>query len=347
MSITFAVDQLLERDDSVEYLELLLAKYPESSILTLSHQRGTVLGQVEMHRIQASFLAKNGQSLKSFLKKSFLIPKALKQLANDVQSEGPIFSISSGFIQGLLPERQLCFFWGDLPFLGRSGMLNRFFKAYLEDYSYRMLSQVKFLLVTSEWKKEQIQQFLPNKSIEVLPPAFNVQDFPLGEDKRSNQWALLMAKNLNSKELKSITNAWPHNFPPLKVLGVKGQPIRNIQYIERICSPDLAKLLNQAYVYLDPKPWPYFTKVLASLACETPVYLGFHPEAFEWLGGDIGMWVKDFSEFVHRLPSALDLFEQTREAGLRKKALKFNQFKFIFKVDRYLQANTQYLTEHP
>lgn len=101
MKILIGIDHLLERNIAVRTLEVLLPlfddPYFEIEIVTLAHQMGRVGLPIENHRIYSTYLSKLAPSVDLLVKKSFLIPSALKTIK--LKSGPDLFiALSSGWI---------------------------------------------------------------------------------------------------------------------------------------------------------------------------------------------------------------------------------------------------------
>ena len=76
MKTTLSCDAIIERNLSIETLELLTELIEPEDIYTLIHRPGQVLGVLEQRKIHSSFLSHFVKSLKDLFAWSYLVPSA-------------------------------------------------------------------------------------------------------------------------------------------------------------------------------------------------------------------------------------------------------------------------------
>lgn len=182
MKIVITCDQLVEKDRVHEIIELLCGLYKDAEIFTLAHQKGKVLGHIELRKIHSSFLSHKVHSKRELNKYSFLIPSAAKGLFIPC-SVDLIINITTGFSQGIKKcdsTKMISYVYSlEDPASNRPSLFTKFFKGYLDKWSTKNLEESDLILASSPSISKKLTTLYPQKNIKVLTPFFQVDDYPL------------------------------------------------------------------------------------------------------------------------------------------------------------------------
>lgn len=178
--VAISCDSLIQRDDLTPLIEGAIAVFPQSEIYTLVHQRGGILGPIEMRKIHSSYLSHKIKSVDELHQKSYLVPSAAKNLFIPCHYD-LVICISSGPAPGIKKchdTKQITYLY-DLPmvFSARRGLLRRFFSSFLKTYLVKSLKHSDKIFVSHEKIRHQLESW--GIDSEILRPPFNADDFPI------------------------------------------------------------------------------------------------------------------------------------------------------------------------
>lgn len=324
MKVIIATDFLIERDDATLYMDLLVSMYPKAQLVTLSHQEGKILGEIEMRNITSSFLSHKIKESKDIARYYYLIPEALKALVipNDTDL---VISFSRGFIHGLtIPAntKHLVFYYDRLNISPKG-----FFK-FLGLHTDYYLQQ----------KEEKIQTwYSPAKY------CFKTSDFPMPhpEQEFTHDFYVVNADSCDEKTLSSILKVLEKLKVAVKIVGensttlaVKNNFSQNsqLEFWGKRCNGDLASLLVNAKAVIDLTVMTFPHKALAALSVGRPVLISQSPRNQEWLSDKvIYLDPKNTADLEEKIKKMENDYKYAKSLDLRRFALHFNER--VFKSD--------------
>ena len=201
MKMALTLDHLIARVHATAIFEEIMGLYKDAEIWTIVHNRGGVLGPVEMRKIHSSFLSHKVKDKSSFKKLSFLGPSAAKKLFIPC-SYDLIINISTGLSHGIKKckeTKQVTYLYDFLP-SDNSSFIGKIFKSYLRKWSLENIKQSDLLLTSSHTL---------NKSLglngKVLYPFFKLEDFPLIPSAHwKHDFFVINGEGMNLKEAKEV-----------------------------------------------------------------------------------------------------------------------------------------------
>lgn len=207
MKIVITCDQLVEKDRCHEIVELLCGLYEDAEIYTLAHQKGKVLGHIELRKIHSSFLSHKVNSKKDLGKYSFLIPSAAKGLFIPC-SVDLIINITTGFSHGIKKcenTKLISYVYSleDKP--EKQPLFSRMFNGYLAKWSTKNLEDSDLILASSPSISKKLTALYPHKKIKVLTPFFQVDDYPLIPSSYwKHDFILVSTEGINNSVAKKV-----------------------------------------------------------------------------------------------------------------------------------------------
>jgi hypothetical protein len=243
MKVAIVCDQLVERTPTHSIIELVANLYPKSTIYTLAHKKGKVLGPLEMHPIRSSFLSNEVESIEDLRTKAFLIPKAIKTLKVPCSFDA-VISISSGLAQCISKcenSKKLNIHVENIFEERASSLMAKFFS-----------SSIKRLSLKHMKTEETIYCVNPRESLnKEVSPFVNVNDWRPTFDKKEGKSIIVNPNGFSEKEirvLKEITSEFGHDFV-LTYLPT-GFSTKDFFHLEHPCSGELLPQFHQAVCYV-------------------------------------------------------------------------------------------------
>ncbi len=218
MKVAVLTDYLLERDETTFMLEIIINLFPEAPLLTLAHSQGAIAGPIEQRKIFSTFLSHFVKKKTDLAKKSYLIPRALKELPLD--NYDFIFCLSRGFShQFEIQEKQKALIyivaWDEL-FKNYKWGLASLFKTYLRKFQGQKLSDTKKLVFSSNYLKS----LSPYEGV-VMAPFFDSSQSYFCEGDEG--FYFLNPLNFTQKEIEIFVTAFESLGLQLKV-RTQGEP---------------------------------------------------------------------------------------------------------------------------
>jgi hypothetical protein len=327
MKIAFAIDFLLERNESVLFLELLLAGFPDATIYTLAHAPGKILGRIEYHTIissQLSRLVKSKQDLKRF---AWMVPSAVKGLKVDPSIDKMII-LSSGWAHCFeTSDHTERFVWlSHLSSETKLTGIRKIFSLYHQQVQMTPLRTEKNLAFSHE---QLAREFRPDPKI--IRPCFKTDDFFVLEDERHPgvyPYHLVILNGAKQDWVRDLVKVAINKNSKLKFVGpdedyqdLKGHPL--LEFIGDHCGATVAALSQEARAVWCLSDSYFPSAALGALACGRPAVLHDAKATREVFPEGAGWY------FAH---SPSEVFDQVEDQYLsvdkkllRRQGLKFNE----------------------
>ncbi len=327
--VVIATDFLIERDDATLYLDLLVTMYPKATLMTLSFQEGKILGEIEMRKIQASFLSHKIKRKDDIGKYFYLIPSAMKSMKVPEDTD-LLITISHGFIHGLdvpLSTKHLCYFYQD--FKPKLSFVNKLFYPYVRKFQTNSYKTLPHLYSTSKLTTN-----------EVIQPCFKTQDFPLiMNPEYAHDYYVVEGDNTDATTLKTILTALKRLKVLVKVTG--DNPLLNklktefhdgayIEFWGKRCNGDLSVLLQGCRALIDGTDTVFPHKTFSALASGRPVIVAKNSTMEEFLSPKQAKFFSpnnknELEQMIKAMENDYRFIDSTE---LRRFALHFNERKF-------------------
>lgn len=341
MKVGIGCDHILERDRSIEVVEALCAIFPEAEIYTLAHRPRQVLGSLERRKIHSTFLSHKAKSLEELIKYSYLVPTAAKNL--HITCDLDLFiDVSSGLGHGLkscAKTKRISYLLDKRDGPKKSGILNKFFSLYVENWKKKNLLDDRTLWVETLELERVLKTF--EKESRVLRPFVKLDDFKVIKSAGFTHSAYLInAAALNVKEAAQIAQALNLKKLKFKFIGIDSHlsslklSLGESNFFGEKCHGELAPLMSSAAGLIDHDAHPYSPFTLECLASGRPVLKNNHDAAREELRGVIPF--KGEKDLLEKLPELSDSTWTEQSDELRRGVIKFNEPRFKTQVKRFL-----------
>ncbi|MGB0452195.1 MAG: hypothetical protein ACPGJV_00660 [Bacteriovoracaceae bacterium] len=215
LKVALVIDDLIHRDFGIEVFEIILGLFPKSTIFTLTHQEGSILGPIEQHRIVSSFLTHKIKDKGDWAKHQYLVPSACKQLVIPCH-----FDLCIRFSRGFAHRVEICEGIAVLDYFFDTSRLEleslyfrqRIFKSFVESFSKKLKSSSRKIQLFSN---PIVKDFYKNadgiiawpgidtNEYKELPASFQSDDYVIVDSnlisQRTDSEAFLKENNLDSK----------------------------------------------------------------------------------------------------------------------------------------------------
>lgn len=349
MKTAVAIDSLLLRDNSIFLLELVLNLFPDSEIYTIAHKQGSILGQIETRPIVSSFLTHKAKDADVFRKNFWIMPSAVKAIPLHPTIEKVII-ISRGYIHGLnIPphiERFLYILEWDFVDQSKTGLWQKMFTAFVNDWREKALVKFPKIAVSSETLKEKLE--LPNA--EVIVPTYRTEEYPFVKNEDHNflfTHQLLYTHDLSVGDFRALVKVLTDKNEMVRVLG----PDKHLDSVRKDFpmvewGGDHCEATNALYSHQAKAVWDfslsYFpSKAFGAFATGRPCVVRDNKINREFLPQ--GAWfLKDFSSeaVLDVLQKADAEYMSVDRRQLRRQGLKWNERLFKSKMVRFLNRTS-------
>jgi len=265
MKVAIVCDQLVERTPTHALTELVANLFPDSTIFTIAHKKGKVLGPLEMHPIRSTFLSNEVDSIEELRSKSFLIPKAIKNLSIPCSFDA-VICISSGLAQcfsSCKKSKKLTINVENIYKEKSLGLLTKFFSSSLNRMSDKGIDFSRDLFChhpLGEGSKE-------------LTPFVNTNDWhPIEQNKKVKKSVIVHPNGFTKKDLllmKEMTKQKGLDF----VLTFLPKDISSDEFfhLEHPCSGELLPQFHQALCYVSGTKHSYPFSAIEAILSGVPV----------------------------------------------------------------------------
>ncbi len=320
MKVAFLTDYLLGEDKASFMLEVLINMYPDAPILTLAHKPGSNSGPIEQRKIYSTFISHMVKSKEDFVKKSFLVPSALKELPIDEFDF--IFCFSRGLSHCFKTRKDqktlvYIFEWSEL-FAKYPMGISRLFKPYID--KKRRLVAKKNTVVAYSSEAFAREDLLEGR---ILPPFFDTSHFLFSE--HDDGYYLLDAEGLNKKEVFEFIRAFDYLQLKLTICSDHNFDYAS-KFIELRPLSDLDKEAPKAKCIIIPRDFEVPFCVLRALSLGKPVLIFDNPFNRGHFQGITESFLKscsyqDIIDCTLKLEQNIPLIDKKK---LRRESLKYN-----------------------
>lgn len=351
MNLLFSTDQLVLRDYSTEVLELFLPLDETSKLMTLAHMPRQILGPIEHRMISSSYLSNKIKAPSDLNKFQFLFPQAAKNLSISCNID-LIINVSMGFSHGFKKcekTKQLTYLL-DLPGdENDKNLVQKLFSSHLHKWSLKSLSNINYLWVSTPSLLKKCEQFFPNKTIELVSPFINTDDFPLIP---SSYWKhdilLINAEGIGVKLMKDIISMVSLMEVKFHIIGEDSHlaEIKNAMeehtrekiFLGERCNGELAPLMASSMGLLDLRENGFPRSALCTLSTGRPVIALNNADNNHFLMDNGILYLE--SKSIGNIKQAVEKLKENPKAFdskvLRATSLRFHPLKLKSKLTRLL-----------
>lgn len=377
LKVALIHDHLAQDGGAEKVLEVISSMFPQAVIYTLLYDKEKVKKRFQGRQIESSIIQKLPWGVKRYKWYLSLMPMAVEFF--DLREFDLVISDTSSFAKGVitLPDTpHICYchtptryLWSDTHQYINELKYNKYFKKIislvlnrLRVWDYVAASRVDHFISNSETVKKRIEKYY-RRSSEVIYPPVNVDKFyssDLSHQKKEDQYFLAGCRLAPYKRIDILIEAFLDlgedyklkvfgDGVDLKRLKKLAKNAKNIEFLGRVNSQQLAKLYSQAQAYLNPQEEDFGITVIESLASGRPVIAYSKGGALETVKN------KESGLFFHQqnkeaVKEVLKEFKQKTESGqliwdsnnIRKEALKFKTDNFKEAIRQFIIKKTNY-----
>lgn len=340
--IVITCDHIIQKDHSLEIVELLCTMYDNAEIYTLVHKQGEVIGPIEHRKITSSFLSNIVNTESDFSRWKFLVPSAAKGLSISCEVD-LIINVTNGLSHGIrkcAKTKLITYFYNNKYFDNKEkGLLNKFFKSYISNYMKENLEQSEQLWASSSILKEKLDTIVDNKEIEVIWPFIKINDFNLVQDMSDNDYFVVNTDGLDSSiatrivfELKkyNIKTLFYGNNQNLLIL----ESDQDISFVNKKCNSSLNSLLQNSLGLIDLSDISFPKIALSALATGRKVICKASKFNKEYLDTDGVYFCNKITDIHLTMQKVLKSNLKGPQDKMRGHAMKFNEVKFKSTIKR-------------
>ena len=293
MKIVISSDAIINRDYYLECIETIIDQVgDECELYTLIHNKGSVLGHVEMRKIHSSFISNFSHSWEDLLKNSYLIPGASKNLFIPC-SVDLIINVSRGFSHGIKKcetTKQVTLLFEDVNRLERKRTFKeRLFSLFIKAFQLKSQGQADEIWTSD---RELVWSSFKGRVKDVLPPV-KLSDYKiLPKGLVKGDYFLVNAESVGPELAKEILEFYKKKSFLFKFIGIDYHLSHLKEGNEKYffgdkCSGELAPLLSSAKYLIDFERNKLPIMSLKMMSCGGHVFnpgnryfdfgVGFHP----------------------------------------------------------------------
>jgi len=338
-------------------LEALCQLYPDATIFTLLHKKGSVSHLIERMEIKTSFIQKFPFAASKYRYYLPFFPTAMELF--NLEEFNIIISSSHCVAKGaIIPQNSLHICYCHTPMRyawnmyyeyfnkQRVGLISRitipFFINYLRIWDIVSSNRVDYFIANSKNVSQRIKKFY-NRSSVVIHPPIDTDFFQPGTHKKD--FFLIVSALAPYKKISLAIETFNQLKVPLKVVGIGSEFRRlkkmaksNIEFLGWVSNEELLELYQQCRAFIFPGEEDFGICPLEAQACGKPVVAFARGGILETLiDGKTGVFFH--KPTVDALIQAIDKVEKIsfNKESIRQNALRFSKEKFKQKICEYIK----------
>ncbi len=320
MKTAILTDHLMERDEVSFMLEVILNMFPDACILTLVHHPGKILGAIEQRKIYSTYLSHIVNNKKDFLRQSYMIPSAVKELP--LKEFEQIFCFSRGFSHGVKIEKHQRKFtyileWNQLVNDYGLGWKAIYWPLVQNWRAIKSFENERYVL-SSESLQQNIGLSLPK-----LAPFFDASYFSFSLE--FGKFYLLNSAGMDKKTMDLFVSVFQRLGLNLRIEDNQKQ---------------IAQMIHEAKVYIDLNNYELPFSLLRAFSTGCPSIIKKNKVNQEFFSNSTSLMIEELEKEI--LTQKISNFEKERtlidRKKLRREALKFNGRFFKQQLKDNLQA---------
>lgn len=359
LKIAIVHDWLVSMRGGEKVLEILCELYPNATLITLLHIKGTLSPTIESMKIETSFINKLP------LKKKYrnylpLFPSAIESI--NFSGYDLIISSSHCVAKGAQPNvgaLHICYCHTPMRYVwemydeyfgkDKAGFITRtamsFFAPRLRKWDVETSRRVHCFAANSYNVSRRIKEYY-NREADVIYPPVDASLFRLSE--KSNDYFLIVSALVPYKKVELAIEAFNRNGKKLLIVGTGPESVKlklaaknNIEFLGWCNDGELAKLYAGCRALIFPGFEDFGIVPLEAMACGKPVIAFGKGGVLETVvgKGENVTGVFFYEQTVDALINAIDDFEKIKfdSQMIRDHALKFDRAMFKEKIKEYIE----------
>jgi glycosyltransferase involved in cell wall biosynthesis len=361
LRIALVHDWLTGMRGGEKVLEVLCELYPQATLFTLLHNRGSVSETIEQMTIRTSFMDRMPFKATKYRNYLPLFPQAIESF--DFSGFDLIISTSHAVAKGALPAPgtpHICYCHTPMRYVwelydeyfgpGRAGIVTRSAMSIvaprLRTWDIRTSDRVSFFVANSRNVADRIRQYY-RRPADVIYPPVNVSQFAVSE--KDDGYFLIVSALVPYKRVDLAVETFNHIDKPLLIVGTgpesrKLQSIakNNIRFLGWQSDRELSKLYAGCRALIFPGIEDFGIVPLEAMACGKPVIAFGKGGALETVveDSDHPTGIFFFDQSVLSLNEALTRFYKLRfdPSAIRAHAELFARPQFKERIRLYVEG---------
>lgn len=357
MKVALVHDWLTGMRGGEKVLEIFCRIFPDATIFTLLHNRGSVSSIIEEKEIRTSFIQSLPGAARKYRNYVALFPRAIEQF--DFEGFDLLLSCSHCVAKGAMVSpgsRHICYCLTPMRYAwdlydhyfkqGTTNFVSRFFISacmfYLRKWDAKSACRVDRYLTISKYVADRIRRYY-GKDAEVVYPPVETDFFTPGDE--TEDYYLCVSALVPYKRLDLAIQACQAGGRRLKIIGTGTETAR----LKKLAGPDVEflgfvdkEVLRKAYrrcrALIYPAVEDFGIAPVEAMACGKPV-LAYGRGALQesMIAEETGLFFP--SQTVDAIIRCLDDFEQRQfdPARIRKNTLRFSEDVFLTHFRAHLE----------
>ncbi|MBI4708382.1 MAG: glycosyltransferase [Candidatus Omnitrophica bacterium] len=357
MKVAIVHDWLTGMRGGEKCLEVFCELFPDATLFTLLHKKGSVSSVIENMRIKTSFLQYLPGVEKHYRNYLPLFPCAIESF--DLKGYDLVLSSSHCVAKGArIPKNALhiCYCYTPMryawmffeEYFGNYGHLKKMLVTgilkWLREWDLKTNENVDFFIGIADNIKNRIMQFYGREASVIYPPVdvsrLNVSD-------KDENFYLVVSALVPYKRVDIAINAFNRLAKPLKVVGtgnsekeLRGIAKENIEFSGWVDETRLRDYYEKCSALIFPGEEDFGIVPVEAQACGKPVIAFAKGGALETITPETGVFFKD--QTIDSLVEAVKLFEKTKNGftkeSARDNALRFSRQVFKQKIKEFIEG---------
>lgn len=355
MKVAIVHDWLTGMRGGEKCLEVFCELFPDATIFTLLHNKGSVSKTIESHKIRTSFIQHLPNAKTKYRNYLPLFPRAIEQF--DLKNFDFILSSSHCVAKGIrIPQGavHICFChtpmryaWllFDDYFGSEAGAKKAFISLVikrLRKWDLKTNEFVDFFIATSDNVKNRIKDFYHRDSDIINPPVDTTFFTPVG---KKEDFYLVVSALVPYKRVDLAVQAFNGLDRKLVIIGtgniadsLRKQAKANIEFLGWVADEKIREYYQRCRALIFPGEEDFGIVPLEAQACGTPVIAYAKGGALETITSDTGVFF--YEQTFPALRETVKKFEAQEPSFkndiIRKNALRFDRETFKEKVRAYI-----------
>lgn len=303
MKAVLTTDGILESGHYSSLIEILSEIFLESKILTLAHRPGIVLGHIELHAIQSTFLSKEIHSSTELFQKPLKSYGALKNLFASCEND-LVFNISLGLshsIKRCEDSYQITYLY-DWCFDHTTyrGLLEKIFGPGIEKKMWQELANANEVWVSSNRLYERLKKDFSNVSF--IPMPFKIEEYPLMPTGLfAHDYYVIESEGMNLKEAKDLIDYFIARNVKFKFVGSDEhlsdlkQGLSDDRFFGNRCAGEMAPMLAGSAALITKKTNGFPELAIGTLSTGRPVIAFKNVTLRDYLPQESTIWIEEWN----------------------------------------------------
>lgn len=366
MKVAIAHDWLTGMRGGEKCLEVFCELFPEATIFTLLHNKGSVSPAIEKMRIETSFIQNLPKAATKYRNYLPFFPRAIESF--DLSGFDLILSSSHCVAKGVrVPEgpRHICYCYTPMryawvffeEYFGRSNIVKRKIISTvverLKKWDLRTNENVDFFIAISDNVRNRIKRFY-NRDADVIYPPVEIEKFGLST--KEGDFYLIVSALVPYKRIDIAINAFNISGKKLVIIGTGNSEAElrktakpNIEFLGWVDNNKITEYYSNASALIFPGEEDFGIVPIEAQACGKPVIAYARGGVLETVRpinpqlstSDEPGGVFFYQQTPQALIDAVEYFESVKDRfnpqGLRKNALRFDRGVFKEKIREYVE----------